>query len=164
MDLDNLLKTKRFLEEISLSVRAIILLNFPELTQQDKEDIDHEVKLKLWKKLSRGKKITNLKAYLSKIIYTTALDIAREKMDSLPVHAIEPFTLDSSADVFEAKTLVDKAVARLPARKKFVLKLHFSGLNIKEIATSLGWRESQVRHLLYRGLSDVKQILRAQRG
>jgi DNA-directed RNA polymerase specialized sigma24 family protein len=37
-------------------------------------------------------------------------------------------------------------------------------MNIKQIASSLGWRENQVRHLLYRGLGDLKEKLREQKG
>ena len=176
MKLEKLIKTERFLEEISLSIRIILLTYFPELTEQDKEDIDHDVKLKLWRKLARGKKITNLRSYLRRVVYTTALDVVGERMNSVPLYKIAEIeerkapsaltlhSLDSAENLHETKSLIDKAVGNLSTKKKSVLSLHFSGLNIKQIAASLGWREAQVRHLLYRGLSDLRQILKEQKG
>ena len=47
MDLETLLQTRVFLEEVSVSIRNILLACFPEMSRQEKEDIDLEVKLKL---------------------------------------------------------------------------------------------------------------------
>ena len=62
MDLEILLKTKTFLEDMSVSIRNILRANFPEMSREEKEDIDNEVKMKLWKKAAGGKKIDNLRS------------------------------------------------------------------------------------------------------
>ncbi|MGQ9671622.1 MAG: RNA polymerase sigma factor [Candidatus Aminicenantales bacterium] len=172
-DKEKWIRSERFLEEISRSIKNILLAHFPELSEQDKEDIDHEVKLKLWKNFARGKKITNLRSYLWRAVYTTALDIVAEKMNSLSVDQLVEIEEKRNSQGFpslspdssttgeeETSLLVNKALGTLPSRRKAVLSLHLSGLSIKQIATSLGWRENQVRHLLYRGLSDLRQVLR----
>jgi RNA polymerase sigma factor (sigma-70 family) len=172
VELEYLLQTKKFLEEISISIRNIILANFPEMSREEKEDIDLEVKLKLWKKLAAGKKIDNLRSYLWRVVYTTALDIIGERMNYLPleehIETAERKTLSAQAVIapdcaVEEKELglvLEKAMTMLPRRRKEVLQLHFSGMDLKHIAAFLHWRENQVRHLLYRGLSDLKEKLK----
>jgi len=79
MDLESLFGTREFLDELSVSIRNIILSSFPNLTSQEKEEVDIDVKLKLWKKVARGKKIDNLRSYLWRVVYTTALDVIAER-------------------------------------------------------------------------------------
>ena len=55
MDLQDVLKAGRFLDEISLSVKKIIFANFSGLSDQEKEEIEQDVKLKILKMASRGK-------------------------------------------------------------------------------------------------------------
>jgi RNA polymerase sigma-70 factor (ECF subfamily) len=176
MDIEKLIRTAKFLEEVSVTIRNILLAQFPELTQEDKEDIDHEVKLKLWRKLASGKKISNLKSYLWKVVYTTALDMAGEKLNFVSLERYEArekkeeisvqelLSPESQVSKKESQLLIEKTLSTLSNRRKTVLELHFSGMNIKQIAASLGWRENQVRHLLYRGLGDLREKLREQKG
>ena len=83
-------RRKRFLDEISSSVRAILLKNFPGIAGPEREDIEQEIKLKLWKMVRRGKDIRNLKSYLGRMVYTTALDVIAKRgnhvsLDNLPI-------------------------------------------------------------------------------
>jgi RNA polymerase sigma factor (sigma-70 family) len=172
MDLEALLKTKSFLEEISVSIRNILLANFPEMSPEEKEDIDNEVKLKLWKKAARGKKIDNLRSYIWRAVYTTALDLVAERMPHLSLDRLiaasekkgsfpeRILSLDSAVERRERQLIVKEALDSLPERRRAVLRLHFEGMNIVQIAARLHWRENQVRHLLYRGLAEMKKILK----
>jgi DNA-directed RNA polymerase specialized sigma24 family protein len=54
---------------------------------------------------------------------------------------------------------LEDAVAALPQRRQTVAKRYLAGEGIPAIAASLGWRENQVRHLLYRGLADIRKRL-----
>jgi RNA polymerase sigma factor (sigma-70 family) len=171
MDLESLLGTKKFLEELSVSIRNIILSSFPNLTSQEREEVDLEVKLKLWKKVARGKKIDNLRSYLWRVVYTTALDVIADRKDYLPIdetlnrahgEGIVPEGLtspDHSVRLSEYRLQLEAAVAALPERRQAVAKRYLAGDGIPAIAAALGWRENQVRHLLYRGLADVRKRL-----
>lgn len=171
MDLEILLKTRAFLEEISISIRNILLAQFPGMTEEEREDLDNEVKLKLWRKISCGKNIANLRSYLWRVVYTTALDILGERPAQTSVEELMetgrceenlPQDMSSPSSALEEKefqALVEKAMEILPERRKAVLQLHFSGMNLKQIAESLNWRENQVRHLLYRGLTDLRETI-----
>jgi DNA-directed RNA polymerase specialized sigma24 family protein len=171
MDLEILLGQKRFLDELSVSIRNIILASFPNLTSQEKEEVDLEVKLKLWKNAARGKKIENLRSYLWRVVYTTALDVIAERKCYLPIdEALDqvhgegnvPDSLmapDHAGGASDYRLRLYEAVSALPERRQAVAKRYLAGEGIAAIAASLGWRENQVRHLLYRGLADVRKLL-----
>jgi RNA polymerase sigma factor (sigma-70 family) len=174
MDLETLLKTKTFLEDISVSIRNILLASFPEMSREEKEDIDNEVKMKLWKKSAGGKKIDNLRSYLWRVVYTTALDLIEERMPHLSLEKLirvsesdeSPESLLSSDSRFEdgeRRLMLRRALDLLPERRRVVLRLHFEGMDIAQIAARLRWRENQVRHLLYRGLADIREALKPAR-
>jgi RNA polymerase sigma factor (sigma-70 family) len=171
MDLETLLKTKSFLDEISVSIRNILLSKFPEMSPQEKEDIDNEVKMKLWKKAAGGKEIGNLRSYLWRVVYTTALDLLGERMSHLSLEKLvraseneeaseRLLALDSHYEGSERRMILRRALEMLPERRQTVLRLHLEGMDIAQIAARLQWRENQVRHLLYRGLADIREMLR----
>ncbi len=172
MDLETLLKTHAFLEEISVSIRNILLASFPAMSLEEKEDIDIEVKLKLWKKAASGKKIENLRSYIWRVVYTTALDLLGERMPHLSLERFiagneqdnsvsqKILAPDSAVEEGERRLMLHRALDLLPQRRQAVLRLHFEGMDIAQIAARLQWRENQVRHLLYRGLAEVREILK----
>ena len=66
MDLQDALTAGRFFDEVSLSVKKIVFASFPGLTEEEREEIDQDVKLKLLKMAARGKKIANPRSYIWK--------------------------------------------------------------------------------------------------
>ena len=172
MDLKKLIQTKDFLEKMAHSIELIIWKNSPQLSHQEKEDIAQEVKLKIWRMISRGKKIKNLRSYVWRVVYTTTLDMIDEKMNILPYDSVKeaynanPISrLDiQSAESFmekkEWESMFEKALNTLAQNRRIVIKLHLTGMNVKEIADFLDWTESKVNHLYYRGLKDLKEKLK----
>jgi RNA polymerase sigma factor (sigma-70 family) len=169
--MEKLLQTKRFLDEISRSVRAIVMKTFPGIAGQEREDIEQEIKLKLWKMVRRGRNIRNLKSYLGRMVYTTALDvIARRQnlmsLDDLPGDGRASALVDADGPGPEAlaergqmRDRIRAAIDGLPERRRAVLKLHLTGAGVEQMAGRLGWSSNRVRHLLYRGLGDVRKKL-----
>jgi RNA polymerase sigma factor (sigma-70 family) len=167
MDLKDVLKAGKFLDEVSLSVKKIIFANFPGLTDQEKEEIDQDVKLKLLKMASRGKKIGNLRSYVWKMVYSTALDVIACRSQALALDEVADSKrppilsyLDSlSPDILYEKkellVLVQKAIAVLPPRRRIAVLYHLQGMSLEETAVYLGESLNAVRHLLYRGLDDI---------
>jgi RNA polymerase sigma factor (sigma-70 family) len=168
MELEDLLKAGPFLDEVSLSVKKIIFANFPGLTEEEREEIGQDVKLKLLKMASRGKKIDNLRSYIWKMVYSAALDVINERipavrLDDLPESGgtpLEDFVDSLSPEyLFEEKELLaltEKAIEALPRRRRTAVLLHLQGLSLEEMAQFLGQSMNTVRHLLYRGLGEVK--------
>ncbi len=169
--MEKLLQTKRFLDDISRSVRGIVLKTFPGIAGQEREDIEQEIKLKLWKMVRRGKNIRNLKSYLGRMVYTTALDVIAKRqnhmsLDDLPGEGRSAALVDATAPGPEAlaergqmSERIRAAVDDLPERRREVLKLHLAGAGIEQMAGLLGWSSNRVRHLLYRGLWDLRKKL-----
>jgi len=172
MELNELVKTKQFLEEITSSVRSIVHKKFPALDGGDYEDIDQEVKLKIWRVVSHGKKIDHIKAYLWKVVYTTALDIMEARLaqfsladysepaDSGPFASGDSNGHEAGINKDDLKMVLEKIVDSLPPKRRTILKLHLAGMDFDEMADFLNWTHHKVRHLFYRGLQDLKEKLK----
>ena len=169
MDLKKVSNTKNFLERITASIKNIIFSTFPGTTAEEREDIDQEVKLKIWRKAASGKKIDNLWSYLWKIVYTTTLDILDERMftmsseeiaeraDSVLISRVREASPELCLEKKEMTETIRSMVASLPSRRRTVVQLWLSDMTLEEIADFLGWNGNQVRHLLYRGIQDIKE-------
>jgi len=176
MDLKDVLKAGRFLDEISLSVKKIIFANFPGLSEEEKEEIDQDVKLKLLRMAVGGKKIGNLRSYIWKMVYSTALDVIARRSPALCIDEVlesQGPPLRSCVDslspeyLFEEKELLalaGRAIDALPSRRKAAVLYHLQGLSLEETAVTLGESPNAVRHLLYRGLDEVKTRISEQSG
>jgi RNA polymerase sigma-70 factor (ECF subfamily) len=170
---DELVKTKQFLEDVTASVHSIVHKKFPEIDGGDREDIEQEVKLKIWRIVSHGKKIDNIKSYLWKVVYTTALDIMETKLKNLSLEdyfemaesghstAGDVGGHESGINKDDLKMVLEKIVDALPPKRRTILKLHLAGMDIDEMADFLNWTHHKVRHLFYRGLQDLKAKLKA---
>ncbi|MGA2587405.1 MAG: sigma-70 family RNA polymerase sigma factor [Candidatus Aminicenantales bacterium] len=171
MELSELIKTRRFLEEISNSVHVAIYRRCPALSPGEREDLVQEVLLKIWKMADHGKKIVHLQSYLWKIVYTTALDIMEERMKEISLEEVmessSSFTaltdeLTDFAASMEREDLrrhLETVIDSLPENRRTVLKLHLTGMDLDETAEFLRWTHHKVRHLFYRGLADLRKRL-----
>ena len=168
MNLKESIHLDQFLEEISTSITKIIFANFPNLTREEREEVAQEVRLKILKMAEVGKKVDNLRSYIWKMVYTTALDVLNERIKSCPLEdlryqrpsARSIMDFDCPQSLLEAKELdflIGQTIDSLPQRKRVVILLHLKGLDLEEMAEFLGWSQNTVRHLLYRGLAELKR-------
>jgi RNA polymerase sigma-70 factor (ECF subfamily) len=169
MQLEALIKEKEFLQKISASIKNIICANFPHTTSPEREDIEQEVKLKIWKMASGGKKIGNLRSYLWRVVYTTTLDVIgkRINMASLKgwsggddqnfIQQLDLVSPESLIEKKELKMMIEKAIDSLSQKRRLVIKLRLAEMSVVEMADFLGWSQNKVTHLLYRGLIDLKE-------
>ena len=171
MELEDAVKARRFLDDLSISVRKIIFSSFPGLSEQEREEIDQDVKLKILRMAARGKKIRNLRSYIWKMVSSTALDVIACRSVALCLDEVlktrRP-ALESCLDglspesLYESKELLalaDKALDALPCRRREAVLLHLQGLGLEEIAGCLRESVNAARHLVYRGLDDLKTEL-----
>jgi RNA polymerase sigma-70 factor (ECF subfamily) len=168
MDLTEPSQLSQFLAEISTSVSKIVFAHFPKLTREEKEEVGQEAKLKILKMAEDGKKVDNPRSYIWKMVYTTALDVLNERLRFCPLdelnHKIPSarsiVDFDCPQSLLEAKELeflIEQTIDSLPRRKRIVILLHLKGLDLEEMADFLGWSQNTVRHLLYRGLAELKR-------
>ena len=170
-DPKNLCEAEAFIEDISRLVAEIIRFKFTRNPPEQKEDIAQEVRLKIWKMISRGKKITNLKSYLWKVVVTTALDVMRSHSvlpsseENLQNEILERlFSAGVSNPVEQAEkkeriASILEAVESLAENRRLVLKMTMAGMDVRDIAVHLGWTMDKVNHLYYRGIDDLKSLM-----
>jgi RNA polymerase sigma factor (sigma-70 family) len=143
-------------------------------------DIEQEARLRLWRALQSEREIQNLTSYLYRIAVTSTLDAIRrvksKREDQLllpeeeeevagkpqrlvagPEHAP-----DLQAERRQLLRKVETALANIPENRRRAVRLHLQGLTKEEIGDLLGWTEAKARNLIYRGLQDLREQLRAE--
>ncbi len=166
---------ERLLEQYSSVLREGIEQHCPRNLGLQIGDIEQEARLRLWKSVQRAKKLNSPASYIHRIAVTTTIDavrrvVARREEQLQPVddsgepamHLVadpiqEP---DSVTERRELMMAIKAAVELLPDNRRKAVELHLHGLDLAEIAELLQWSESKARSLVYRGLEDVREILR----
>jgi RNA polymerase sigma-70 factor (ECF subfamily) len=136
----------------------------------DADDVFQEVKIKIWKVLHNEKKITNYSSYIKKIVDSSVIDQFRkikreegiylhEKNKKIAEHK-NTYIPSHFYDELDIKETVGKAVDNLIESRRKVVKLYLLNMSIEEIAFYFNWSKDKTRNLLYRGLADLKKILK----
>ncbi len=145
----------------------------------DLEDIEQEVRLKIWKFLKSGNKIENLPSYIRKVAYSTTIDELRRMRIQKPPREPETlkrvflgtgqisgesgdFSPEGRLESEEARQSIGALVETLSEDRKKVLNLFLSGMSIDEISKFLNWDRTRIRHLYYRGIDDLKDRTRTR--
>ena len=135
----------------------------------DPEDISQEVKIKIWKILKDEKKITNLASYIRKVIDSSVIDKLRKLKREKGIYAHEKHKwiseqksnyLKNISCESSFKEIIGNAVESLIESRRKVVKLFLLNMTLEEISIFLKWSKDKTRNLLYRGLSDLKKILK----
>ena len=169
---------EQVIERYGALIKAVIARTYSGRLELNADDIVQEVKIKLWKELSKQEKIVNLKAFICQIAFTTTIDEIRKvktrRQEPLPEEEQEmdllmsarvnpdPPTPHVELERKEIQRLVVSAVDSLGDNRRQVVKLYLYGMNYKEIALELGWSEGKARNLLYRGLEELSEILKSK--
>jgi len=142
-------------------------------------DIEQEARLRLWRALQSEREIADLASYLYRIAVTATLDAVRRvktkreeqlrlaeeaEEDEGGPHSLVVDPAHSPELLAERQQIVRKveaALARLPDNRRRAVGLYLEGMTSQEIGDLLGWSEPKARNLVYRGLKDVRQQLRA---
>jgi len=135
----------------------------------DTEDIFQEVRIKIWKVLNDEKKINNYSSYIKKIVDSSVIDhlrkmkreerIFRQEKQKKVAEQKKVYVPEFSHEKI-IKEMIGKAVDSLIESRRKVVKLYLLSMTIEEISAYLNWSKDKTRNLLYRGLSDLKEILK----
>jgi RNA polymerase sigma factor (sigma-70 family) len=133
----------------------------------DPDDVSQEVRLKIWKLLHSEKNIANYASYIKKIVNSSVIDQLRKIRREEGVYTHEKQVAENelaySLEMSRFRSLeeiVGKAVESLIESRRQVVKLYLLNLSIQEIASYLNWSVDKTRNLLYRGLADLKKVLK----
>jgi RNA polymerase sigma-70 factor (ECF subfamily) len=140
----------------------------------DPQDIEQEIRIKLWKSLRKGKKIDKLPSYLKKVAYTATMDELRRLKKQAPYRDVlnwdrllhqEDGSRDHGApfpergyDRKQRDRIVEEKLEKIGPDRRRVLRLYATGLSVDEICEICGWDRIRVRHLLYRGIDDLRRL------
>jgi RNA polymerase sigma factor (sigma-70 family) len=130
------------------------------LAGADLDEMLQDVRIRIWRALETGEKISAVSpSYLYRTATTAALDLIRRRrphreqsLDETPVASL---TLPAPDDTEE----IARAVSFLGEGRRQVVRMYLAGYAREEIASLMGWTEARTRNLLYRGLADLRQRL-----
>lgn len=144
------------------------------------DDIVQEASIRLIRALRDEREIRDLASYAYRIAATTTIDAVRrartrreeqlrvegetDEDDRGPHVIADPpdRSPEREAERNELMRKIETALGRLAENRSRAVRLHLEGLTTAEIGGLLGWTEPKARNLVYRGLADLREALRAE--
>jgi RNA polymerase sigma factor (sigma-70 family) len=164
--------TERLIAEAVRITRAALARRYPSLSFPQRQDVEQEVLLKLCRMARDGKNLEYPGSYLWKVVATTALDLLEaeqgtasleECLEKAGPRALPGALISASGEgAVESRRRMESLLAGLPERRRIVVKLHLDGWDIDRSAAWLGWSKATVRHLLYRGLAQLRKAEKSE--
>ena len=166
---------ERLLEKFAGVVRRVCWRYH--FTGADVDELLQEVRIRLWHAHGGHEQAHETLAaipasYLHRTALSAAVDLLRrrrarraDQMDSIddePIGLAGTPGPDAALAESELAEQVERAVQSIQPSRRPVVRMHLMGHSREEIARTLGWSESKVRNLLYRGLADVRERLLAE--
>lgn len=152
------------IRRFSSFIYAQIQKVYPQQLGLDRDDLYQEVGLVLWKVLNGEKKIKCQSSYIMRVVNSVVIDHIRSARRQTKLLDVEKANLDPLDQVEDAENnvLLMEAISQLSASRQRAVRLFLLELDIAEIASMCGWTEAKTRNLVYRGISDTKDILRTK--
>ena len=138
----------------------------------DPDDVEQEVRIRLWKALERDPNADFPASYIQKVVVTAMVDALRRAQTrtadalpepedgeaELPDPGIRP---DRAATEAQQMARLGECLAALSPRRRRPLQLYLQGFALQEVADLNGLTLDAARKLVYRGLDEVKQRMSA---
>ncbi len=167
---DREVELERILNSFSNFIRMHILKYNLYKYGIDPEDIAQEIRIKLWKVLNCEKNIDHRPSYIRKVIDSTVIDHLRKWKRSEIVFSEEIMKVISETRyIYQSpepphddrlQEIIVQAANQLIESRRKAVKLFLLNMNLDEIARYYSWSKDKARNLLYRGLADLKRILK----
>ena len=138
---------------------------------EDADDISQEVFLKVFKSLSRFRGSSTFDTWLWRITMNTCIDHLRKQPDAEALDASSYISHkynagicrelpDSPMEMAELRSVISKAVRRLPSKQKSVFILrHYEDLSLDEIAKTLTCAVGTVKANLFHARRNLRELL-----
>ena len=162
----------RLLEEFGVRLRAAVQAHCRPQQGLDPDDIEQEVRIRLWKALERDQNAAFNASYIQRVVVSTVIDALRRAaarpMEALPEadEAVVDWQGESedparNASDSERMRLLQQGLEALPERRRVTVQLHLQGFRPAEIATLQGLTLDATRKLIERGMLDLRTQLNA---
>jgi len=138
----------------------------------DADDIEQEVRIKLWKALESDKNLAAPASYIQKVVVTTVVDAVRraqvrhaetiEGRDEATFDASisGPIAPETQANQDQWAALLMRSIDELPVRRRLPVQLALQGFTADEVARMTGSSVAAAQQLCYRGIEELKARLR----
>jgi len=160
------------LAEFSPRLRAIVLARCPRVLGVDPDEVEQDVRVRLWQALEREREILQPASYLYQTAMSVIVDHIRRRQArpdlGAGIDALEREPDAGTSDPADAAAsgqfalAMVRAVDALPDRRRQVVQLHLRGFGTVEMGRMLGVTEATARNLLHRGLTTLREQLRAE--
>lgn len=157
-------------------LRALVLQRCPQELGIDPDEVEQEIRIRLWKSLQGERTIDHPASYLHKTALSVIVDLVRRRSarpDLSMAQALDT-TLEADTNLPDEggpertterhafAQAVMQAVAALPERRRRPVQLHLQGFGTAQIGALLQISEPTARNLVYRGLDELRERLAAQ--
>lgn len=133
-----------------------------------REDIEQEVRLDLWKQVSRGQLIEFPATYIYKATIRETLRALRRQaaraMESIESEGIAE-KMTEPGDPFQVLMAKEKmglivlGLRTLTPERQEAVRAHLAGFQFQEIMIRFGWSYQRARNLISRGMADLRKAL-----
>lgn len=151
-------------------VKALLLRHGLERHGLDPDEIEQEVRIRLWHAIERDRSGIFGASYVQRIVASTVIDALRrakvrpsepgadegQVLESLQDHAPRP---EHRASDDERVRILRACMAAIPPRRRLPITLHLQGFGFREIGDRIGLSEEAARKLVSRGMADLRRRL-----
>lgn len=157
---------RRLVDRWAVYVRQVLISIDGRRSPEDLEELEQDVRLKLWQVLSRERVWDKPASFIRSVVMSVAIDAARKRQvrggsaEHIGLDQMESGLPDPVADLgpdqrAELRVLLER-LGREDEEKAQALGLYLQGFTTAEIGTLLGWTEAKARNTVYRTLDALR--------
>lgn len=148
-------------------IRRVIWRVGGHTTAKDRDDIEQQIVVNLWRQLEREQTISHPASYIYRAaVRETVRILRREQREPVSGDVVDfagglpagPSSVDE-ADRAELRDAVASAIAGLHEDRRRAVRAHLAGYDVRDIMQAYGWSYQRARNLVARGMADLRSAL-----
>ncbi len=161
---------ERWLTEFGPRLRAIVRSRCPREAGIEPEEVEQEVRIRVWQAFQGENAIDHPASYLYRAAMNVIVDLLRRRkarpdrdgqtLDTLAQEAHEDAGPAGAVAGEQFAVALRLAVQSLPERRRQPVQLHLQGFGFAEVAQLLQVSDATARNLIYRGMDELRERLR----
>ena len=149
-------------------VRALVIQHCRSGQGLDADDVEQEVRIRLWKTVQRDRNAVLPASYIQRVVVSTVIDSLR-RHQARPMESIEDSGDETSWDLEpeagpqqlasqrQQLDRLQQGLAALPSRRRQLVQLHLQGFGPSEAGELLGLSADAARKLMERGMKELRE-------